>query len=199
MAKAGYCAECGSTVWVLDDGTCQNGHPASSVSGIYDAEPVTAPPAFTAPATGAKRLSRRAVVVIIVVLVALVALGGVVAIVAKPFANKGVSIAAEWQARLAKDYPGWKAIGFNVRSFSGSGRSETEYAFTLVPPDRDFSVAVVYLSENGGPANSQDEVSDPPGHTMNGLSHCWTSWSNATWTKTRTSQRSRASPTGPPP
>lgn len=37
MAKAGYCKECGTNVWLKDDGSCEQGHPASGVSDVYEA------------------------------------------------------------------------------------------------------------------------------------------------------------------
>jgi hypothetical protein len=37
MAQAGYCTQCNSNVWLNRDGSCVNGHPASSVSGAYEA------------------------------------------------------------------------------------------------------------------------------------------------------------------
>ena len=49
MAQAGYCSECSANVWLGPDGSCVNGHPAASVSNIYDA--ANAPP----PAPVAKR------------------------------------------------------------------------------------------------------------------------------------------------
>lgn len=163
MARAGFCSRCQANVWLLEDGTCQNGHPASSVSGVYESEPpqASAPEAANQPA---RPKSRRFLVVGIGVLV-LVALGlcGLVGSVIRPLIGTGASVASQWQNRLAKDYPGWKAVGFNTRSFSGSGGSETRYSFTLIPPDREFSVAVVYVSKDGRPAASQDEVFRPAG------------------------------------
>jgi hypothetical protein len=38
MAKAGFCAQCGTNQWLNDDGTCIKGHPASQITGIYEAE-----------------------------------------------------------------------------------------------------------------------------------------------------------------
>jgi hypothetical protein len=35
QALAGTCAECGQNVWLEPDGSCPNGHPASSISGTY--------------------------------------------------------------------------------------------------------------------------------------------------------------------
>jgi hypothetical protein len=34
---AGYCAECGANKWLAADGSCPEGHPASSVSNVYSA------------------------------------------------------------------------------------------------------------------------------------------------------------------
>lgn len=42
MAKAGYCSECRSSVWLRTDGSCMNGHGPGSVSGIYETEAVEA-------------------------------------------------------------------------------------------------------------------------------------------------------------
>jgi hypothetical protein len=38
MAKAGFCAQCGSNVWLAEDGTCVNGHDASQISNVYEAD-----------------------------------------------------------------------------------------------------------------------------------------------------------------
>ena len=43
MARAGYCDQCGANVWLKDDGGCVNGHDASHISNVYEAE--AAPPA----------------------------------------------------------------------------------------------------------------------------------------------------------
>jgi len=37
MAKAGYCSECGANAWLQADGSCTNGHPATCISGVYEA------------------------------------------------------------------------------------------------------------------------------------------------------------------
>lgn len=39
MPRAGWCRECGDWVWVDEEGACVNGHPAESVSSLYEAEP----------------------------------------------------------------------------------------------------------------------------------------------------------------
>ena len=38
MAKAGFCALCGANVWLREDGGCVNGHDASQISGVYEAD-----------------------------------------------------------------------------------------------------------------------------------------------------------------
>jgi hypothetical protein len=43
MAKAGYCAQCGANVWLREDGGCINGHDASQVSNVYEAQMPTQP------------------------------------------------------------------------------------------------------------------------------------------------------------
>lgn len=41
MAKAGLCAQCGANVWLTEEGACPNGHDASQISGVYEAEQQT--------------------------------------------------------------------------------------------------------------------------------------------------------------
>ena len=135
MARAGYCRECGENVWVGADGAClKAGHPAASISAVYDADAslVDAPPAAQ-PAQPRHRTSRFVILGIVVAVLALVGLCAVAAAVVGPLANKGSGIAKEWQARLAKDYPGWKTVGFNVRSFSGPDGSEAGMKPTQAP------------------------------------------------------------------
>jgi hypothetical protein len=45
MARAGNCAECHGNVWLNEDGSCINGHPASGVTGTYEAGPMQTMPA----------------------------------------------------------------------------------------------------------------------------------------------------------
>jgi hypothetical protein len=47
-AQAGHCSDCGRNVYLAPDGSCQLGHPASSVSGVY-----YAPRADPSPPNGA--------------------------------------------------------------------------------------------------------------------------------------------------
>ena len=41
MAKAGFCKECNKNVWLKKDGSCENGHSASSVANAYEAKDKT--------------------------------------------------------------------------------------------------------------------------------------------------------------
>ena len=38
MAKAGYCDQCRANVWLKEDGGCINGHDASHISNVYEAD-----------------------------------------------------------------------------------------------------------------------------------------------------------------
>lgn len=160
MPKAGYCAQCETNVWLREDGSCERGHPAASVSGHYDAPAPAETVVPSAQATTPKPRRRAIVVagaiVAAVIVIALVGVGAAAAL--RPLANKGSAVASEWNARLAQDYPGWKTVGFNVNSFAGSGGSETTYAFSLIPPGRNFPVSVSYESSGGAQPVSQDEV-----------------------------------------
>jgi len=53
MAFAGWCSECNTNVWVGPDGGCANGHPRSSLRGVYEAAPATVPAASHMPSVGA--------------------------------------------------------------------------------------------------------------------------------------------------
>lgn len=160
MPKAGFCASCQADVWLSDDGCCQNGHPATDITGIREAEPVEP---TSLPQVKAAKPRRRGLLIGGVVAVVLVVLGlcAAVAFLATPLAKQGAAATSEWKARLAKDYPGWQMVSFNVRTFSNSSGSETDYAFGLVPPGRDFAVGVVYTSTGGEPAVSQDLMLRP--------------------------------------
>lgn len=39
MPKAGYCKKCDKNVWLNEDGSCENGHPPSSVTNKYESMP----------------------------------------------------------------------------------------------------------------------------------------------------------------
>jgi hypothetical protein len=159
MPKAGFCAECGENVWLRADGSCERGHSATSVSRQYDSPAPAESVIESEPLTGPKPKRRRILVAgAVALVVVLIALCGAGAALLRPLANKGSSAASEWSARLSEDYPGWKQVGFNVRSFSGTGGSETTYDFSLIPPGRDFAVGVTYKSSDGASPVSQDEV-----------------------------------------
>ena len=165
MAKAGFCEQCQANVWLLEDGGCEHGHPQGAVSNVYEAAAPVELPALepSQPTTGPKKQRWWILAVVVVVVLVLFLIGGAAVAALKPLVSQGTAVAAEWQTRVANDYPGWQIVGFNVRSFSGTGGSETTYSFGLRPPGRDFSVGVVYLSEDGGEAASQDEVFRPTG------------------------------------
>ncbi|MDA3936646.1 MAG: hypothetical protein PF636_07270, partial [Actinomycetota bacterium] len=38
MAKAGFCSECGSNVWLDESGRCPAGHGAECIQNVYEAE-----------------------------------------------------------------------------------------------------------------------------------------------------------------
>jgi len=38
MPTAGWCAQCGANVWLVEDGSCPAGHDASQISNTYEAE-----------------------------------------------------------------------------------------------------------------------------------------------------------------
>lgn len=160
MASAGYCARCGANVWLLGDGSCQHGHPSSDVSGVYNA-PI---PTEAADLPSSPRKSRKTIIMF-VALALVVCLGiiGALLVVARPLASRGIKVAGEWQSRLQDDYPGWKVIGFNSRSFTGDEGTESQANFTLIPPGRDFSVVISYLSADGAEFELQDEVLRPGG------------------------------------
>jgi hypothetical protein len=179
MAKAGYCEVCQANVWLQEDGSCQRGHAPQCISRPFEADVPPAPVGQTAAPAGGS--NRTAIVVVAVALALVLACGlSVTAVSAialwvipavssqvdqSPSAN-GASeapqpdapITGEWKSRLATDYPGWRGVGFHVDAESAVTGPETTYTFTLLPPGRDFPVAVEYKSIGGGPALSQDEV-----------------------------------------
>jgi hypothetical protein len=64
----------------------------------------------------------------------------------------------QWRERVARDYPEWKVVRFQVvNTDSGSGPG-TYYWATLMTPGQKNTLSVYYLSAKGGPAVSQDEV-----------------------------------------
>lgn len=162
VATAGYCAGCQTNVYLTASGGCPNGHPPESISDEYE---VPAPIEHVVPAapipTPKKR--RYGVIVAIVLALCVLALCAIVATVLVPLIGQSGQIAGEWRERLERDYPGWRPVGFNARSFAGSSGTVTEYNFALVPPDREFPVGVVYTSQRGEQPRCQDEYFRPAG------------------------------------
>jgi len=58
VPKAGHCAECNANVWLEPNGSCVNGHPAASVTGVYD--PGATP--YVEPAAGPNRIGRAVII-----------------------------------------------------------------------------------------------------------------------------------------
>jgi hypothetical protein len=99
----------------------------------------------------------------------LVALAGVVALSAgfyallEPLVGAGAEVTAEWEERLAVDYPDWVVLELTTRSGWYEGRSYTYYTFTMMPPDRDFPVGLVYVANSGGTPQPKDKILRPAG------------------------------------
>lgn len=93
MAKAGFCAECNAPVWVCEDGTCQNGHAASSVSGVYE----TGAPPPAAPGEPSKNKWGGAVVAVVIIAVVLgvCLVAGILVAIAIPVFNAASDSARE--------------------------------------------------------------------------------------------------------
>lgn len=81
MAKAGFCAQCGTYVWVAEDGSCTNGHPPAAVSNVYEAAPVP----YAAPVR--KPLKTWVVVLLVVVALGIPTCGILTAIAVPVFLN----------------------------------------------------------------------------------------------------------------
>jgi hypothetical protein len=85
MARAGFCTACNANQWLNEDGSCLNGHPASCVSGVYEAEQARPVPAPPIPAPLKKRMPTWAVVLIVVaILTALPICGGTLIAIGVP-------------------------------------------------------------------------------------------------------------------
>lgn len=156
MPRAGYCATCSAYVWVAGDGSCQYGHPASGVTGIYEADPLIEPLA-----SSPSRRSRAVYVVIAVLVFLSVGLCVAAGFAIRPLFDSGVGMTGEWRSRLAADYPGWRQVSFYVRSLPGEDGGETIYDLGLIPPGRDFAVGVRYRSIKGEKPMCRDDVLRP--------------------------------------
>jgi hypothetical protein len=87
MARAGLCSECGSNVWLNEDGSCANGHPAASVSAVYEASTPPPPPIPAAPVSPKKSHAGLIIGVVVGIFGALFLCGIVVAIAVPVFLN----------------------------------------------------------------------------------------------------------------
>lgn len=165
MAKAGFCDQCQANVWLLDGGGCQNGHAASSISSPYEVDSVSIAPC-TDEALIAARKQIRALAIVGALGLSLLLAGSVFA--AALAMRSGGSLSdlkgstpptADWKARLAMDYPGWKVVDFSSSVIPGTGDPpEKDYFVDLVPAGRDFTVGLTYTSRNGGWPQADDDV-----------------------------------------
>jgi hypothetical protein len=83
MTRAGYCSECSANVWLGPDGSCSNGHPASSVSNVYEVGPAAGAP-IGAPSPAPKSNAGVIIAIVIGAVLALVMLCGILSAIAVP-------------------------------------------------------------------------------------------------------------------
>lgn len=163
MTRAGYCADCQSTVWLTEDGGCQNGHAASSVSGEYDV-----PSSGPVPAAPRKIWPFILAASIVLVVLGASACACVYAVsLSAPSQDEVASQAAayeeELEERLSQDYPDWECVTFDREVVVTSDGPEMNCTFLLIPPGRDFSVGVYYDAFGDGPVVLHDDILRPGG------------------------------------
>jgi hypothetical protein len=109
MPKAGFCEQCNAQVWLREDGSCVNGHPAEQVSAVFEAVPAGA----VQPATRPSPLPW---------IIAGIALIAVVALLASrpstPTVDTNASTAAVFQAASANAQ--LKSCQANMRTVEGA-------------------------------------------------------------------------------
>ena len=66
--------------------------------------------------------------------------------------------AIEAQRVFAEEYPGWSVVDVGVRAYTKAEQPVSEYVVTAVPPDRDYSIGIAFLSGNGQSVNNTDRV-----------------------------------------
>jgi hypothetical protein len=122
-------------VWLKDDGSCANGHPAGSVSAQYEVAPAAAAPAIPAPPVAPKKSPAGLIIGVVVGVFAALFLCGILVAIAVPVflnasttakqkscfanqltvagavqvylaANEGVTPPADWQQAAAVLVPG---------------------------------------------------------------------------------------------
>jgi hypothetical protein len=164
MPWAGFCNVCGHEVWLAADGSCQNGHPASAISGVHDTDCGHSGGYGGEGAPTRSPMSRSKVIAIIAAIAFVVMALGVLAVQLIPLMlSSSTDLAQEWTDRVGHDYPGFKIVGFNSQSLTATNGSWERWTFALVPPGRDFSVGVSYVSNNSGSWTVEDEVLRPAG------------------------------------
>ena len=164
MPTAGFCRRCQARVWVSPQGECQFGHPASDLVDVCEVDASTAPvvPRESPIHLWVVWLVVGLVVLSLFVCAAAVTMGYVVSWALR--SQTAPSVPAEWTQRAAKDYPGWRVVGFMSYAFDESNDPpETDYVVRVVPPGRDFNIGVTYQSNHGRPPRSDDEILRPGG------------------------------------
>lgn len=64
---------------------------------------------------------------------------------------------------FARDYPDWELISTHVEPYDDQGHQIADYVVKAIPPNRAYSLGIVYTCTDQGPPVSQDEVLRPAG------------------------------------
>lgn len=135
MPRYGTCSECGTSVWLTEDGACPQGHGPECISGIGE----TAAPQAPAPAG---RKSNAAVIAIVVVIVLMCCLvSGILVAIAIPVFN-AASLSARERACFAQQRVMEGALEQWVVSEDGRSRSDLNDYDALVD-----AIVPTYVSE----------------------------------------------------
>jgi len=162
VPAAGFCRQCDRYVWVSAQGECQFGHPASMVHSVYETPPAAIDASAPCSPSTAWATWVVAGAVVLGLVFASLAVYGIATWVASGRdtpVGSAVSVPDTWRARAAKDYPGWRVVGFESFELEESDDPpETDYVVRMVPPGRDFSVGVMYVSRQGREPYSTDDI-----------------------------------------
>ncbi|MHB9002529.1 MAG: hypothetical protein ACYC6C_00500 [Coriobacteriia bacterium] len=128
MAKAAYCAMCGSNVYLNDDGVCPQGHPAEQLTNHYEVPDLTPAERATRDATApVERRELNRTVIIALFILAFVVLCGVGACVAGVVAFGTLDdVSTDLASELAEEMPGGEIpAGDEVEPGAGENSSES--------------------------------------------------------------------------
>jgi hypothetical protein len=82
--------------------------------------------------------------------------------VAVPLSDSHPKIDAEAvQRQFAADYPGWTPVDNVVRSYTEDGHAISEYSIAARPPERDYTIGIVYEAFDDGSWFCRDDVLRP--------------------------------------